>query len=162
MAPLPGTGGGQAPAGTGSDPTKTKPPCRTPSAVVRPSPGVPAKNNDVLPLVTLTMVLPVPCTLALLLKLETNRSPVLNAPRWGKPAGTNATPYGLSSPFSIVVETSGKIGIGCGRASAAAVPIQKNVSTAQARASMRKLSIVFRLRVVDIGVSVGRVGEVPL
>ena len=53
----------------------------------------------------LTMVVPVPCVLVLLLKLETRMSPGVSRPPDGNPLGTNATPYGFRSPFAGMVET---------------------------------------------------------
>src|SRR5208283_5484438 len=41
---------------------------------------------------------------ALLLKLPISTSPAAIAPPLGKPSGTNATPYGLRSPFAGIVE----------------------------------------------------------
>src|ERR1700733_3395773 len=51
------------------------------------------------------MVVPVPCSLALLLKLETKMSPGPSGPPEGKPGGTKATPYGLTSPLAGTVDT---------------------------------------------------------
>ena len=50
------------------------------------------------------MVVPVPCRLLTALKFETRMSPGLTLPfgNWG---GTNATPYGFTSPFAGTVET---------------------------------------------------------
>jgi hypothetical protein len=50
------------------------------------------------------MVLPVPCELPPLLKLETKMSPPASIPP-GNPWGTKATPYGFTSPFGGTVET---------------------------------------------------------
>ena len=63
------------PSGVGALPTITKPPFRTPSAVERPG-SVDVKKTDCCPWgVIRTMVVPVPCTLRLLLKFETRTSP---------------------------------------------------------------------------------------
>src|SRR5580658_7817628 len=87
------------PAAVGRLPTTTQPPGRMPSAVVRPIPpghDMPAgscenwANKLVEPLgETWTMLVPVPCTLALLLKLLTRVSPATRAPM---EVGTTATP----------------------------------------------------------------------
>ncbi len=75
-------------------------------AVVRPSPLGPLKKSDCLPsgLIS-TMVEPVPCEFLLLLKLETRMSPACSCPPAAMSSGTNATPYGFTSPFFGIVET---------------------------------------------------------
>jgi hypothetical protein len=96
-----------APFCVGSEPTITQPLRSTTRAVVRPTPPghllslMPA-NSETLPRgLTCTIVVPVPCTLALLLKLLTSTSP-----RYRRPVlcGTTATPYGLTSPLAGTVE----------------------------------------------------------
>src|ERR1700678_1400119 len=59
-----------------------------------------------------TMVVPVPCTPLLPLKLETRTSPGASGPPGRKPTGTKATPYGLPSPLDGTVDTirSGLVG----------------------------------------------------
>ena len=52
---------------------------------------------------TCTMVVPVPCTLALSLKLLTRMSPAVSRPA---EAGTTATPYGFTSPLAGTVEAT--------------------------------------------------------
>ena len=52
---------------------------------------------------TSTIVVPVPCVFALLLKLLTRTSPWSSLPAL---RGTTATPYGLRSPFSGTVEAT--------------------------------------------------------
>lgn len=80
-------------------PTRTNPRCTTPSAMVKPSGGVPWKKRDACmsgatPLegVRLMIVVPVPWTFPLLLKFETRISPGFNGPPAGNPGGTNAMP----------------------------------------------------------------------
>ena len=92
-------------------PTTTQPPGRMPSAVVRPTPpgqAIPAgslatsANRLVCPAGdTWTMVVPVPWTLALSLKLLTRMLPAVSRPA---EAGTTATPYGFTSPLAGTVE----------------------------------------------------------
>src|SRR6202451_2871890 len=84
-----------------------------PSAVVRPIPpgqvwpaGSAAMLANTLALPageTWTMVFPVPCTLALSLKLVTRTSPAVSRP---PEAGTTATPYGFTSPLPGTVEAT--------------------------------------------------------
>ncbi len=103
-------------------PTRTNPFLRTPRAVVRPRPGAPWKNVAACPDgatspfgVSLTIVVPVPWALALLLKFETRTSPGAIVPPEGNLRGTIATPYGLRSPFGGTVDDmmiSGKNGSG--------------------------------------------------
>src|ERR1700722_8013774 len=59
-----------------------------------------------------TIVEPVPCSFWLLLKLETRMLPGSSGPPEGKPTGTKATPYGLTSPLDGTVDTirSGLVG----------------------------------------------------
>src|SRR5580704_15376272 len=93
----------------GSEPTMTQPLRSEASAVVRPTPpGQPGRfllilaNCDTWPPgETWTIVVPVPCTFALLLKLLISTSP-----RCRKPTlrGTTATPYGLTSPLAGTVD----------------------------------------------------------
>src|SRR6516162_3859582 len=52
---------------------------------------------------TSTRVVPVPCTLALSLKLLTRMSPAVSRPA---EAGTTATPYGFTSPLAGTVEAT--------------------------------------------------------
>jgi len=54
--------------------------------------------------VSFTIVVPKPWRFAPLLKLLTRTSPDAIAPPAGNPLGTNATPYGLRSPLSGMVE----------------------------------------------------------
>ena len=57
--------------------------------------------------VTSIIVVPVPCRLLELLKLDTRASPGLALPPLGKFDGTYATPYGFKSPFTAgTVETA--------------------------------------------------------
>src|ERR1022692_2895149 len=98
------------PSVVGTLPTSTKPPFRTPSAVLRPD-WVLVKNVTAAPGaamgpdgVNFTTVVPRPWRFALLLKLLTRMSPGAIAPPAGNPLGTNATPYGLRSPLSGMVE----------------------------------------------------------
>ena len=73
--------------------TSTNSTLSTASPVLKPRGGVPRKNSEVwLFGATLTIVVPVPWTFALSLKLETRMSPGLSYPLPGKPGGTNATP----------------------------------------------------------------------
>jgi len=84
-----------------------------PSAVVSPMPpgqAWPAGNAEMLANTlalpageTWTMVVPVPCTLALSLKLLTRMSPAVSRP---PEAGTTATPYGFTSPLAGTVEAT--------------------------------------------------------
>src|SRR5580700_9401614 len=84
-----------------------------PSAVVSPMPpgqvwpaGSAATLANTLALPageTCTMVVPVPCTLALSLKLVTRTSPAVSRPA---EAGTTATPYGFTSPLPGTVEAT--------------------------------------------------------
>src|ERR1017187_3964043 len=99
------------PSVVGTLPTRTKPPLRAPSAVLRPGKELvknvtAAPGNAIGPVgVSFTIVVPRPWMLALLLKLLTRTSPAAIAPPFGNPDGTKATPYGFTSPFSgIVVE----------------------------------------------------------
>jgi hypothetical protein len=83
------------------------------SAVVSPTPprqACPAGNAEMLAntLVlpageTSTSVVPVPCTLALSLKLLTRMSPAVSRP---PEAGMTATPYGFTSPLAGTVEAT--------------------------------------------------------
>src|SRR5580692_304973 len=103
--------GSAPPFVVGRLPTTTQPPGRMPSAVVRPMPpgqAIPAgslatsANRVVRPAGdTWTMVVPVPCTLALSLKLLTRMLPAVSLPA---EAGTAATPYGFTSPLAGTVE----------------------------------------------------------
>src|SRR3984885_9276744 len=103
--------GSMPPWDVGRLPTTTQPPGRMPSAVVSPMPpghAWPAgseamlANTLVLPAgETWTMVFPVPCTLALSLKLLTRTSPAVSLP---PEAGTAATPYGFTSPLAGTVD----------------------------------------------------------
>src|SRR6516165_8206785 len=97
----------QVPSVVGRLPTSTNPAFKAPSAVVIPRGGVPPKNKDAGPPLCLicTIVVPVPCRPELLLKFETRTSPARSGPPRGKPAGTNATPYGFPSPLPESVET---------------------------------------------------------
>src|SRR5579871_5859529 len=109
------------PVGDGRLPTSTNPCRNTARAVVSPSPGGgsigPWKKSDCSPPgVILTIVLPVPCVLPLLLKLETRMSPGESGPPFGNPGGTKATPYGFISEIAGTVEilnpgTAGRFGI---------------------------------------------------
>src|ERR1019366_8864194 len=100
--PLPAVA--QVPSVEGKLPTITKPSCNTPRAVDKPGcEGDEVKKTESGPcLGTRTMVVPVPCRLWTLLKFETKMSPGLITPP-GKPGGTKATPYGLTSPFDGIV-----------------------------------------------------------
>ena len=99
------------PSVVGRLPTTTQPPCRMESAVVRPIPPGQApgrclaliRANVVLepPGDTWTIVVPVPCRFALLLKLLTRTLPRCRMP-WLRP--TTATPYGLTSPLPGTVD----------------------------------------------------------
>ena len=103
--------GSAPPVVVGRLPTTTQPPGRMPSAVVRPTPpgqAIPAgslatsANRLVCPAGdTWTMVLPVPWTLALSLKLLTRTLPAVSRPA---EAGTTASPYGFTSPSAGTVE----------------------------------------------------------
>ena len=79
----------------GSDPTITQPLRSTTRAVVRPTPPgqalsvIPANCDTVPPGLTWTMVVPVPCVFAALLKLLTSTSPWCRSPVL---RGTTATP----------------------------------------------------------------------
>src|ERR1700687_428912 len=87
--------------------TRTNPLCRTCKAVVSPSGAVPPKNwNTGIVGGTSTMVVPVPWRFMLLLKFEIKISPGLIVPPVGNPGGTNATPYGFTSPLLGTVDTA--------------------------------------------------------
>ena len=125
-------------------PTTTQPPGRTTSAVVSPTPpgqgpGSPAgemlANRLRRPAgVISTMVRPVPCWLALLLKLLTRMFPACSRPVLRR---ITTMPYGLTSPLrgtveAIVLILWNRLRNGCGRvcadaagdaANAAAVPV---------------------------------------
>jgi hypothetical protein len=76
----------------GRFPTRTNPRWRHPRAVVSPI-CVEVANRDCVPVGDmLTIVVPVPCVLELLLKLETRTSPGAMFAPAGKPEGTKATP----------------------------------------------------------------------
>src|SRR3984957_3973279 len=105
--------GSTPPREVGRLPTITQPPGTMPSAVVSPMPpgqdwpagsAVMRANTLVLPAgEACTMVVPVPCTLALSLKLMTRMSPAISRlPE----AGTTATPYGFTSPLAGTVEAT--------------------------------------------------------
>src|SRR5579863_6405590 len=93
----------------GSEPTITQPLCSAVRAVVRPTPpGQPGRfllivaNTRILPFgVISTIVVPVPCTFALSLKLLTRMLPWVRLPVL---LGMTATPYGLTSPLPGTVE----------------------------------------------------------
>ena len=95
----------------GSEPTITQPLRSTVRAVVRPTPpGQPNRwgliwaNSETWPDgVTSTIVVPVPCTLALSLKLLTRTLPCHRCPVL---RGMTATPYGLTSPLPGTVDAS--------------------------------------------------------
>src|SRR5215469_7344833 len=101
-------------------PTTTHPPGSMSSAVVRPTP--PGHGPGSLAFVMCantvrwppgeisTIVDPVPCWLALLLKLLTRTSPRFSLP-WL--CWTTATPYGLRSPFPGIVEAIFLILLNC-------------------------------------------------
>src|SRR5262249_25871173 len=101
-------------------PTTTHPPGSMTSAVVRPTP--PGHGPVSLDLVmwantamwprgeSCTIGDPVPCWLALLLKLLTRTSPRISLP-WVR--RTTATPYGLTSPFPGTVEPMFLILVNC-------------------------------------------------
>src|ERR1019366_3889265 len=101
------TAGKVPPLVVGRLPTTTQPPGSTASPVVRPTPPGHGSDDGSVPSRAKgraepsgeisTMVLPVPCTLALLLKLLTRTSPRTSLPAV---CGTTATPYGLMSPFA--------------------------------------------------------------
>src|SRR6516225_9719600 len=105
--------GSAPPCAVGRLPTTTQPPGRMPSAVVSPMPPGqvwPAGSAEMLANTlalpageTWTMVVPVPCTLALSLKLLTRMSPAVSRP---PEAGTTATPYGFTSPLAGTVEAT--------------------------------------------------------
>src|SRR5271170_676245 len=105
--------GSTPPWEVGRLPTTTQPPGRMPSAVVSPMPPGQAwpagsvamlANTLVLPAgETWTTVFPVPCTLALSLKLLTRMSPAVSRP---PEAGTTAIPYGFTSPLAGTVEAT--------------------------------------------------------
>src|SRR5580704_3294686 len=92
-------------------PTTTHPPRSTSSAVVSPTPPGhrPVSSERVMranrvclpPGETCTIVVPVPCRLALLLKLLTRMSPRRSLPRFSR---TTTIPYGLTSPLPGTVE----------------------------------------------------------
>src|SRR5689334_15910141 len=63
------------------------------------------------------------------LKLETRMSPGLSTPPVGKGLGTNATPYGFTSPFVGIVET---VMLGTGRVRALPARVGWRVSRAVA------------------------------
>lgn len=90
----------QVPSTEGKLPTITKPSCNTPRAVDKPGwESDEVKKTESGPCCgTRTMVVPVPCRFWLLLKFDTRMSPGFKTPP-GNPCGTNATPYGLTSPF---------------------------------------------------------------
>jgi hypothetical protein len=60
------------------------------------------------------MVVPVPCLFYAALKLDTTTSPGLSVLHDGTPLGTNAMPYGLTSPLlgtvDATVDVGGRIG----------------------------------------------------
>ena len=90
----------------GTLPTSTNPLFKTASPVSRPRLAPWVEKRVCVPFgAILTMVVPVPCRLVLLLKLETRMSPGVSRPPDGNPLGTNATPYGFTSPFAGTVET---------------------------------------------------------
>src|SRR4029077_15849367 len=141
------------PSVEGTFPTITKPLCSIASAVERPRPvdplgwGGPAKKTRGGPAVeTRTIVVPVPCRFALLLKFETRTCPGFRGPvpLW-KPGGTKATPYGFTSPLGGTVE---RILSWSGRkasASARGIPVK----TAQSAIPMER-SLVTRFFIVGI------------
>src|SRR5664279_3298061 len=112
------------PSVVGTLPTKTNPPRKTPRAVLSPGKALTKKVVAApgvaggLPGVNRTIVVPVPCRLALLLKLATKTSPGDIVPPAGNPSGTKATPYGLTSPLSGMVEEL----ISCGINGSSAAP----------------------------------------
>ena len=90
----------------GTLPTSTNPLFKTASPVSRPRLAPWVEKRVCVPFgAILTMVVPVPCRLVLLLKLATRMSPGVSRPPDGNPIGTNATPYGFTSPFAGTVET---------------------------------------------------------
>src|SRR5258707_15057678 len=105
--------GSAPPTAVGRLPTTTQPPWRMPSAVVSPTPpgqdrpaGSLARlaNSCIEPVGdTCTSVVPVPWTLALLLKLLTRVSPAVSLPAV---VGTPATPWGFTSPLAGTVEAT--------------------------------------------------------
>src|ERR1700686_1613115 len=97
----------QVPSGDGKLPTRTKPFCRTFSAVVNPSGIVPWKNSVTGAFAgTSTIVVPLPWRFVLVLKFETRTSPGLIVPPAGNTGGTKATPYGFKSPLAGTVDTT--------------------------------------------------------
>src|SRR5215472_2813672 len=100
------------PSAVGRLPTTTQPPGRMPRAVVRPTPPGHGPGSEeaficantvccLLPGDTCTIVVPVPCWFAELLKLLTRTSPLTRLPVL---VGTTATPYGLTSPLAGTVD----------------------------------------------------------
>ena len=95
------------PSVVGRLPTMTQPERSATSAVVSPTganlAGMVANSFWWPPGEISTIVVPVPCWFALLLKLLTRTSPAASLP-WD--FGTMATPYGLTSPLAgIVLDT---------------------------------------------------------
>src|SRR5450755_1339158 len=94
------------PSAVGRLPTITHPERSATSAVVSPTPpgteraGIVANSRWWPPGDTSTIVVPVPCALAALLKLLTSTLPAVSRP-WLR--GTIATPYGLTSPLAGMV-----------------------------------------------------------
>src|SRR5450755_1862921 len=99
------------PSLVGRLPTTTNPLRSAPSAVVRPTPPgqgpgnvaglIEAKSFTVPPGVISSIVVPVPCRFAELLKLLIRRSPRVRFPT---DRGTTTIPYGFTSPFAGTVE----------------------------------------------------------
>ena len=105
--------GSAPPALVGRLPTTTQPPGRIDNAVVSPMPPGQALAVGSDPIVanvptvpagdTCMIVVPVPCTFALSLKLLTSVSPLASFPTV---SGTTATPYGLTSPLFGTVDAT--------------------------------------------------------
>src|SRR5271155_2023493 len=107
------TDGSDPPVPVGRLPTTTQPPGRIESAVVSPTP--PGHESETgrdpmfanvvaVPLgLTSIIVVPVPCTFALSLKLLTSVSPLMSSPTVDC---TTATPYGFTSPFAGTVDAN--------------------------------------------------------
>src|ERR1700733_14996070 len=120
------------PSVVGTLPTMTKPPLRPTGAVLNPG-RLLVKNVTALPGGAIVpvglncpIVAPVPCTpvtgtVSVLLKLLTSTSPAAMIPPPGKCSGTNATPYGLTSPLPGTVEELINCGMN-GSAALAGVP----------------------------------------
>src|ERR1700730_15794582 len=93
------------PSVVGRLPTRTNPPFNTPSAVLKPGSAlvknvVAAPGGAMVPVgVNWMIVVAVRWILELALKLAGSGSPGAIEPPAGKPSGTKATPYGLTSPF---------------------------------------------------------------